>query len=155
MVVSITQPVYFSRRFTEAQDMSWFINGLQIKLTAGGITSCFNYCVTEMLSAGSLSSSWRRNGSINFLWLPTVLGTWGDSRAHHCKSILTELNHGIVSIRISNYRLLPTSRYIQCLSDLLSCGGLRRRSHQGRLHKLNSGKFSLTHTSAIRVASGK
>lgn len=52
--------------------MSSFINGLQIKLKAGGIVSCFNYRLTGMLSARSVSC---RKGSVNFLFLFLVPNT--------------------------------------------------------------------------------
>lgn len=52
--------------------MSSFINGLQIKPTAGGIVSCFNYHLTGMLSVCSVPC---KKGSVNFLLLFLVPNT--------------------------------------------------------------------------------
>lgn len=52
--------------------MSSFKNGLQIKPKAGGIVSCFNYRLTVMLSAGSVTC---REGSVNFFFLSLIPST--------------------------------------------------------------------------------
>lgn len=49
--------------------MNSFINGLQIKPKAEGIVSCFNYPLTAMLSARSVSC---RKGSVNFFLAPNI-----------------------------------------------------------------------------------
>lgn len=52
--------------------MSSFINGPQIKPKAGGMVSCFNYRLTGMLSARSVSC---KKGSVNFFLLFLVPNT--------------------------------------------------------------------------------